>query len=87
VPTPDKEVLLDTNGILLPVAVNKFSTKATEKWSESKGKQVPSALEGEEPLTFEWDRISPTGETIENIGLKATVLQTYEEGYEINTAF
>ncbi len=87
--TRAKEVLIGASGILLPVKVNKLSTKATDKFSERKGTQVPSALEGEAPLAFEWERInvSPRTETIENVGLKATVLQTYEEGYEINTAF
>jgi kumamolisin len=89
IPSPNKEVLLGTTGILLPVTINKFSTKATDKWSQSKGKQVPSALEGGPTLAFEWDRIniSPFTETIESVGLAATLLQTYEEGYEINTLF
>jgi hypothetical protein len=82
-------VLLGATGILMPVTVNKFSTKATDKFTQSKGKQVPNALEGEAPVAFEEDRIikSPPSETIEGAGLSATLLQTYEEHYEINTAF
>ncbi len=84
-----KEVYIGASGILLAVALNKLSTNATDKFAEKKGKQVPDALEGEEPLAFEWERIneSPRTETIEGVGLKATMLQTYEEGYEINSSF
>ena len=86
---PNKVVLLGTNGILLPVAVNKSSAKATDSWAESKGKQVPDQLEGESALAFEEDRIvpSPRSETVEGCGLHAALTQTYEEPYEINTSF
>jgi kumamolisin len=86
---PKKGVLLGTTGILLPVTVNKFTNKYTDKFTESKGKQVPDALEGGPTLFFEEDRINfePRTETIEDAGLSATLTQTNEEKLEINTAF
>jgi hypothetical protein len=66
--------------------VNKFTNKVTDKFTESKGKQVPNALEGGPTLFFEQERFeSPAGPVIESSGLGATILQTYEEKYEINT--
>ena len=86
---PKKGVLLGTTGILLPVTVNKFTNKYTDKFTESKGKQVPNALEGGPTLFFEEDRINfePRTETIEDAGLSASLTQINEEKLEINTAF
>ena len=54
----------------------------------AKARRCPARW-NEGPLRFEWDRVnvSPRTETVESVGLAATVLQTYEEGYEINAAF
>ena len=73
--------------ILLPVAVNKTSVKSTLKFAQSKGKQIPSALEGGPTETFEEERSTSEDVKDSPVGLAATLLQTYEEGYEINTAF
>jgi hypothetical protein len=82
---PTRGVVLAATGILLPVTVNKFSTKATDKLAQRKGQQMPSSIESEGPFSFGELRIEGSMKTFEGAGLGAVLLQTYEEGYEINT--
>ncbi len=80
------------SGILLPVTADKASAKATLKFAQSKGKQVPSALEGGPTEAFEEERNTVVSEeevttTTTSVGLSLTLEQTYEEGYEVNALY
>jgi hypothetical protein len=82
---PKKVVLVGSTGILMSVSVDRDSIKAgTDKMSESKGKQTPNHLEGEEPRLFEELRRTTEGEVVEEAGMAATLTQTDEEAYEVN---
>ena len=78
---------LETNGILLPVRADRKVARVTDYFTERKGKQVPSSLEGEPPLLSEEVRLEGGTEERTGAGLRATLVQSFEEGYEINSAF
>ncbi|HTZ86662.1 MAG TPA: hypothetical protein VMB05_08340, partial [Solirubrobacteraceae bacterium] len=82
-----KLVQLSTNGILLPVRTNKSSTTFTSTFKAAKGVQKPNAIEGEAPLLFKELREEGGSSGEEGVGLKGGLVLTYEERYEINTAF
>jgi len=82
---PKKFVVMESSGILMSVSVDKDSINAgTDKMSESKGKQTPNHLEGEEPRLFEEFRATTEGERFEQAGMAATLTQKDEEAYEVN---
>jgi hypothetical protein len=70
-----------TGSILVPVTVDKMLATATEKYTETAGKQKPEHFEGEpnDVLTA-----SLNGEVFEQLGEKATLTQVNEEAVEIN---
>ena len=80
-------VELSSTGILMSVSVDKSST-GTDKMSESKGKQSPNQLEGEEPRKFQETRQSALeGSIEEEAGMAASLNQKDEEAGEVNAVF
>jgi hypothetical protein len=82
-----KRVQLYTNGILLPVKINKAGTTFAVAFKQEKGVQKPDAPEGEASLSFKELREEGGASTEEGVGLMGAFIQTYEEAYEINTSF
>jgi len=81
-------LVLSTSGILLPVATNRPGVTAKDVFKESKGVQRPDALEGEPQLMFKELREKGGSSVEEGVGLRASLIQTYEEvGYEVDRSF
>ncbi len=85
--TPGTSARLETSGILMRVRIDRGLRTVTDFLSARKGRQVPESLGGEPPLLSQEIRTEHGKEEPVGVALRATLVQTFEERYEINSAF